>query len=265
MTRTAHLARRPVRYLEAGHGRPLVWIHAFPLSADQWLPQLGRVPAGWRFLAPDLHGFRGAGPAWECVGLESQTIDGYADDILELLTHLDVPAADIGGLSMGGYVALAIVHRAPERVSGLVLANTRAGSDSPDGKVQRGAMLDLIAREGADGLARGMVPKLLGETTRREQPDLADAVTRLITLNGSDGLAGGMRAMRDRPDSTPILKHITCPALIIHGAEDAIIPVSEAESMHAAIPGWRLVVLPRVGHLANLEDPAGFNAAIAAR
>jgi pimeloyl-ACP methyl ester carboxylesterase len=265
LTRTANLASRPVRYLEAGSGRPLVWIHAYPLSADQWLPQLGRVPAGWRFIAPDLHGFRGAGPAWEAVGLEAQTIEGYADDVLELMAHLDLPAADIGGLSMGGYVALAIVHRAPERVSGLVLANTRAGADAPDGKVKRGAMLDLIAREGAAGVAREMVPKLLGETTKREQPDLVDAVTKLITLNGSDGLAGGMRAMRDRPDSTPILKHIGCPTLIIHGAEDAIIPVIEAEAMHLAIPGSRLVVFPRVGHLANLEDPAGFNDAVAAR
>jgi pimeloyl-ACP methyl ester carboxylesterase len=254
-----------VRYLEAGSGTPLVWLHAFPLSADQWLPQLGRVPAGWRFIAPDLRGFRGAGPAFEAVGLDAVTIDAYASDVFELMAHLDIPKAYIGGLSMGGYVAFAMLHQAPERITGLVLANTRAAADSPRGKVNRSQMLELIAREDAAGVASEMVPKLLGETTRREQPDLSEAVTRLIVANPPEAIAAAVRAMRDRPDSTPLLARLACPVTIVHGGEDALIPVSEAEAMHAAIPGSRLVVLPRAGHLSNLEDPSGFAAAVMAR
>jgi len=258
LSKIAHLATRSVRYLEAGRGKPLVWLHAFPLSADQWLPQLGRVPPGWRFIAPDLRGFRGAGPAFEAVGLEGQTIDGYAADMFELMTHLEVTSATIGGLSMGGYVALAMVHRAPERVDGLVLASTRAAGDTERGKLNRAATLQLLEREGVAGVAAGMVPALLGETTRREQPDLADAVTRLITANPPEALAAAVRAMRDRPDSTALLPHLACPVTIIHGDEDTLIPVSEAEAMHEAVAGSRLVVLPGVGHLSNLEAPARF-------
>ncbi len=261
----AHLAGRSVRYLEAGSGKPLIWLHAFPLSADQWLPQLGRVPPGWRFIAPDLRGFRGAGPAYEQLGLERQTIDDYAADVFELMTHLDIPRADVGGLSMGGYVVFAMLHRAPDRITGLVLANTRAAADSPRGKLSRAEMLAVLERDGPAGVAREMVPKLLGETTKRDQPDLAEAVTRLIVANPADALGAAVRAMRDRPDSTALLRTLTCPVTIIHGSEDALIPVSEADAMHQAIGGSRLVVLDGVGHLSNLEDPAGFNAAVLAR
>jgi pimeloyl-ACP methyl ester carboxylesterase len=111
-------------------------------------------------------------------------------------------------------------------------------------------------------VAREMVPKLLGETTLTRQPDLADAVTRLIEANSSDAIAAAVRAMRDRPDSTALLSGLTCPVTIVHGAEDALIPVSEAEAMHRAIALSRLIVLPGVGHLSNLEDPAGFGAVI---
>jgi 3-oxoadipate enol-lactonase len=263
LSKVAHLATRSVRYLEAGSGRPLVWLHAFPLSADQWLPQMSRVPPGWRFIAPDLRGFRGAGPAFEDVGLENQTIDGYAADVLELMTHLEVEAATIGGLSMGGYVAFAIVHRAPDRVTGLVLANTRAAADSPQGKINRTAMLERLSRDGVPAIAEEMVPKLLGETTRRDQPDLVEVVNRLILANTSEAIAAAVRAMRERPDSTPLLPRLACPVTLIHGAEDVLIPVAEAERMRDVIPGARLVVLPAVGHLSNLEDPVGFNAAIA--
>jgi pimeloyl-ACP methyl ester carboxylesterase len=199
------------------------------------------------------------------MGLGQQTIDDYAADVFELMTHLEIPRADVGGLSMGGYVALAMVHRAPDRVAGLVLANTRAGADSPQGKLNRAAMLELLEREGPPAVAREMVPKLLGETTRTHQPDLADAVTRLIVVNSAEAIAAAVRAMRDRPDSTPLLSRLACPVTIIHGAEDSLIPVSEAEAMHRAIGGSRLVVLPGVGHLSNLEDPAGFNAVVQSR
>jgi len=263
LSKVAHLATRSVRYLEAGSGRPLVWLHAFPLSADQWLPQMSRVPPGWRFIAPDLRGFRGAGPAFEDIGLENQTIDGYAADVLELMTHLELEAATIGGLSMGGYVAFAIVHRAPDRVTGLVLANTRAAADSPQGKINRTAMLERLSRDGVSAIADEMVPKLLGETTRRDQPDLVEVVNRLILANTSETIAAAVRAMRERPDSTPLLPRLACPVTLIHGAEDVLIPVAEAERMRDVIPGARLVVLPAVGHLSNLEDPVGFNAAIA--
>jgi 3-oxoadipate enol-lactonase len=154
------------------------------------------------------------------------------------------------------------LRRGAGRVAGLVLSNTRATPDSDDAKAGRDKMIDLVNREGAAGIAGAMLPKLLGKTTSQEQPDLQDAVRRLILVNSAEGIVTALGALKTRPDSTPLLPAITCPTLVITGAEDAIIPVTDAESMHAAIPGSSLVVLPRVGHLSNLEDPAGWGRAV---
>ena len=262
-TAVANLSLRSVRYLESGSGQALILLHAFPLSADQWLPQLHRVPPGWRFVAPDLRGFRGVGPAFPDVGLHGLTIDDYAADVVELMAHLDISKAVIGGLSMGGYVALALYRRAPQRVAGLMLANTRAAADSPEGRDGRDRMLDLVGREGTRGVAEAMVPKLLGATTRAEQPDLSDAVTAMISANTPDAIGAAVLAMRDREDATAVLGSLTCPTTIIAAEEDAVIPPAEAEAMHRAVAGSRFVTLAGAGHLSNLETPQAFNAALA--
>ena len=261
-SQVAQLATRAVRYLEAGQGRPLVLLHAFPLSADQWLPQLSRPPAGIRLIAPDLRGFRGAGPAFE-ADLDALTVDDYARDILELMAHLDVRDATVAGLSMGGYVALAMVRVAAARVSGLVLADTRATADTPDGKVARDRMRALVEKEGLAAVAREMLPKLLGETTRREQPDLEDVVRHLIESNDPSVIVAAIGAMRERPDSTSLLPGIACPVTIVCGEEDVLTPMADSEAMHAAIGGSRLIRLPRAGHLTNLEAPHAFTEALA--
>jgi 3-oxoadipate enol-lactonase len=165
---------------------------------------------------------------------------------------------------MGGYVAFAMQRLAPDRVIGLVLSNTRAGADSPDARAGRDRMIDLVRRDGQDGVAREMVPRLLGETTRRHQPDLADAVRRLILVNSVEAITTALGALKTRPDSTPGLGAIACPALVITGDEDAIIPVGDAEAMHRGIPNASLVVLPRIGHLSNLEDPGAWSRAVEA-
>ncbi len=261
-TEIAHLPHRSLRYFTSGDGRALVLLHAFPLSADQWLPQLHRVPAGWRFIAPDLRGFRGFGPAYEDPGGAHLSIDDYADDVAALLTHLEVERAVWCGLSMGGYVALAAQRRTPSRVDGLVLSNTRAGADTAEGRAGRDRMIDLVRREGPAGVAAEMTPRLLGESTRRDRPDLEDAVKRMILVNAADSIATALVALRDRPDSTPLLETIASPALVIVGDEDVVTPIAESEKLAGGIAGARLEILRGVGHLSNLEDPLGWNAAV---
>jgi 3-oxoadipate enol-lactonase len=258
----AHLPHRSLRYFESGEGRTLLLLHAFPLSADQWLPQLHRVPPGWRFIAPDLRGFRGVGPAFEDPGLHDLSIDDYADDVLALATHLDLERLVVCGVSMGGYVALAVRRRAGDRVIGLVLSNTKSGADSAEARAGRDKTIDLARREGPEAIARDMVPRLLGATSRRQQPDLEDAVRRLIVVNSTDAIVTALGALKSRPDSTPMLPDIACPALVITGDEDVIIPVTEAEAMDRALPRSTLNVMPRIGHLSNLEDPVGWNRAL---
>lgn len=258
-SKVAHLATRSVRYLDAGDGRPVVLLHAFPLGAEQWLPQLARVPAGWRFIAPDLRGFGGVEPDPVPGGI---TIETYAADVVELMAHLDLSSAVIAGLSMGGYVALALARLEPARVASLVLADTRAGADSAEGRAARDRMLAILDRDGPIGVAREMLPKLFGETSRREQPDLSDVVQQLIVHNRPAGIAAAIRAMKDRPDSTSFLPRVSCPTTIVCGVEDVITVPAESEAMQQLIPGATLVMIPGAGHLSNLENPVTFTAAL---
>jgi len=263
LTKVAHLADRSVRYLEAGSGRAIVLLHAFPFSAELWLPQLSRAPRGCRLVAPDLRGFRGTGPAFEDPGVEGVTMDGYASDVLALMSHLEIDRAVVVGLSLGGYVAFAMLRRAPARVAGLVLANTRATADSPEGRANRDRLIDVVKRDGPGAIASEMVPKLLGATTQREQPDLAETIGRMIRMNSPAAIAAGLAAMRDRPDSTALLPSIGCPTTVVTGAEDRTIPAEETAAMHAAIPGATLVVIPKAGHLSNVEGTGDFSTVLA--
>ncbi len=244
--------------------RTLILIHAFPLSADMWLPQLAKVPNGWRFIAPDVRGFRGAGPAFEDTALAGATMDDYADDVLALMDQLDTERSAVAGLSMGGYIAMALAARAPERISHLILADTRMTADTPEGRAGRDTMKAGVERVGAQAAADAMLPKLIGETTRREQPDLADAVRHLIEINRAEAISGAIDALKSRPDRTETLARLTVPSLVICGAEDVITPPADSEAMARTMPGARLEVIPRAGHLSNLEQPAAFSAALQA-
>jgi 3-oxoadipate enol-lactonase len=251
------LACGPLRYLEAGAGWPLVLLHAFPLSADMWRPQLEQVPAGWRLVAPDLRGFGGAA---DSSAVES--IEDLADGVFQLLDALAFERAAIGGLSMGGYVAFAMIRREPARFSQIVLADTRATADTPAGREARKGMLAALDAGGPAAVADLMLPKLLGESSRTEQPELENRVRRMIETNDAAGIAGGIRAMMDRSDSTPLLDQIGVPSLIIVGDEDVLTPPADSEAMAARLRRSRLVKLPRAGHLSSLEAPRDFSVAL---
>ena len=247
---------RRQRYLEAGSGWPLVLLHAFPLTADLWRPQLERAPRGWRLLAPDLRGFGHRVPPM------SASMDEMAADVEAFLDAMEIEKAVIGGLSMGGYVTMALYRRAPARFTGMLLANTRSGQDSEEGRAARDAMIALVHAEGPPAVADQMLPKLLGATSLRARPQLAMLVRRLIEGNSPDGIAAAIAGLRDRPDSTATLQQVSVPAIVITGEEDAIIPVSESEAMAAALTRSQLVILPAAGHLSNLEVPDDFSEAL---
>ena len=257
---SATVAGRSVRYLVGGAGWPLVLLHAFPLSADMWRPQLDDPPDGWQFIAPDLRGFGGS--AGDGPGGPPPTMEDYAGDVEGLLNELEIDRAVIGGLSMGGYVTFALFRRAPERFSGFVLADTRAGADSPDGRQARRALSVLVNKDGAPGVADQMLPKLLGETTRRERPEVVREARRLIVRNSVAGIDAGIHALMDRPDSTPDLTRVSTPTLVIVGEEDVVTPPAESEFLQRSIARSRLVVLPQAGHLSSLEAPEDFTRAL---
>jgi 3-oxoadipate enol-lactonase len=255
---------RVVSYLDvSGPGTPrpkvAVLLHAFPLDATMWQPQLAAVPAGWRFLAPDLRGF-GASSAGASAGPPS--IDDDARDVLALLDHLGIDRAVIAGLSMGGYAAFAVLRGARGRVAGLVLADTRSAADGESARASRDAMIETLARGGPAAVFERMRPGLLGATTRASRPDVVDRVRRLVLAQSEDGIRRGILTLKSRPDSTPLLAGIACPTLVVVGGEDEITGPDEAWQMHRQIAGAELAVIDGAGHLSNLEQPEAFNAAL---
>lgn len=247
------------RYLEAGSGWPVVLLHAFPLNADMWRPTLERVPHGWRYLAPDL---RGCGPGAEDPG-GPVTMGAYASDISAWLDALAIDSATIGGLSMGGYVTLALFRSEPRRFTGIILADTRPQADTDEGRAGRRTMLAVLQDGGPAAVVDQMIPKLLGETSRRSRPGVEAEVRRLAATNSAAAIAGALEAMMARADSTYLLPLIACPALVVVGQEDTITPLAEAEAMQRVLPRSRLVVLPAAGHLSSMETPDAFASALA--
>lgn len=257
---TVHLPQGRFRCLESGAGRPVVLLHAFPLGADQWSPQLTNPPAGVRFLAPDLRGFGGS---IVHSGEASVSMETYAADVFDLMTALDVGEATIVGLSMGGYVAMAMLAVDPARVRGLVLADTRATADGHEARSARDRMVERVRRDGSAGIATDMLPKLLGQTTRNTRPDLVQRVRALIESNGPDGIEAAILAMKGRTDRAGLLASSGVPTTVLCGAEDVITPPAECEAMSRQIPGARFVRIEGAGHLSNLETPDAFTAALA--
>lgn len=240
--------------------RALLLLHAFPLSSAMWEPQFDALD-GWRLVAPDLRGFRAPdGPPVESPGMP--TMEELAMDVEHVLDALGMGAAVVGGCSMGGYVAFSLLRQAPARIRGLILADTRAAADSDEAKAGRRKMQELAMNGGPAAVADDMLPKLIGEATRRERPEVGRHVRALIEANDAAAISGALGAMMGRQDSRPLLSSITCPTLILVGAEDALTPLAASEEMHHGIRGSRLEVVPRAGHLSNLENPAAFNAAL---
>lgn len=264
MTRQyCHIGSRTIAYLDSAPGhselRAYVLLHAFPIGANLWEPQIRTIPAGWRLITPDLRGFGGS---TELDSLSALSMADYADDIVDLLEELGVERAVIGGCSMGGYAALALYQTRPELFEGLVLANTRAGADSPEARANRRNMLALVDREGPSGVAREMMPKLIGKTTKETNPSIEANVRRLIKQQSPVAIRSAIHRMMHRLDTTPLLTQVSVPALVITGEEDEMIPVDESRRMASLIPGATLVIVPGAGHLANLEQPDAFNNAL---
>jgi 3-oxoadipate enol-lactonase len=245
-------------YADSSDRLALLLIHGFPLDSGMWVPQLEELGGFARVIAPDL---RGHGES-EAV-TSPYSMEMLAHDCVGLLEHLAIrPPVVVCGLSMGGYVAFELYRQYPELVAGLILVATRAGADSEEAKANRDNAAENVRANGVPALVEGMLPKLLAPQTAAADPALVDVVRAIMLATSPEGAVGALQAMRDRPDSTPTLAEIDVPTLIIHGRDDQLIPLAEAEAMHQAIKGSRLVALPDAGHLPNLENPELFNDAV---
>jgi 3-oxoadipate enol-lactonase len=253
---------------------PLLLLHAFPLSRRMWRPQLAGLAGDCRLLAPDLPGFGassgcggGAGGGGAGGGEPAAVcrMEGMAAAAADLLDALGLAAAVVCGLSMGGYAALAFYELFPNRVRGLVLADTRAAADDDAGRRRR--LESALAMESGDpqalaALAGSLVPRLVAPHTLAARPELIAWLRQEIATAPAAGVAAAQRGMAERPDRTPLLPRIAVPTLVIVGEEDAITPPAESLVLRDRIPGARLVTIAGAGHLSNLEQPQAFNGAL---
>jgi pimeloyl-ACP methyl ester carboxylesterase len=248
----------PLYTRDAGTGPAIVLLHAFPLNGRMWELQLGGLADRFRVLAPDLAGF---GLSW--TPESSFSLDDQAAAVELSLEDLEVHEMVLVGLSMGGYVAFPLLERLGRRVRGLVLASTRATADDDATATDRHRLAAEVEANGVAAAADELLPKLIGTSTLRDRPELIDRVRAVILENKESGVAAALRAMAARPDRTGMLHRIGCPVLVVAGEDDPVITVEDGRRMASRIRDARFTVVPRAGHLTNLEAPAEFNRAVA--
>lgn len=253
----AHINGINLAYTDQGQGHALIFIHAFPLSSAMWEPQVQEFSKQYRVITVDLRG-HGESDTF----LWHYTLDDYAEDVRELVTHLGIKHATFIGLSMGGYTLFALYRTFPELVNAMVLADTRAQADSDEAKAGRLAMAQTAYQEGPPAIAEIMIPKLLAPATIEHRKDLVEQVRAIILKNQASGMIVDLMAMAQRPDSTPLLSHISCPTLVLVGENDVATPPPEAQYMAERICNAQLVIIPNAGHASNLEEPDQFNQAL---
>ena len=236
---------------------PLLLLHAFPVDARMWNPVRAPLSARLRLITPDQRGL-GRSPLPETD--REPSLDDAARDVVALLDKLDLERVVLGGCSMGGYVTMAVLRHAPERVAGLVLIDTRMSADTPEAARNRHQVAERAIEEGVSGwLAESMLPGLLGENAGA---DVRDTVRDMIDSQPPAGVAWGARAMATRPDSADVLAAARVPALVVVGEEDSLTPPDVAGAMAGVLPDAELVAVPGAGHLAPLERPADVSEAI---
>jgi len=248
------IGERAFAYEFFGGGKPLVLVHAFPFDGQMWTATAQALAGRCRVIVPDMRGFGESD-----LGSSDASIADMADDVAVMLDSLGIKRAAVGGLSMGGYVALAFAARHPARLERLILADTRAAADSDVTRAGRADALALVEQEGVPALVERQLAALLSPAASealREQ-------VRVLGRQSPPGVSAGLRALRDRPDRRAELKAIACPTLVIVGGEDKISPPAEMAGMASAISGARLVEIGGAGHLSNLEKPNDFVAAVA--
>ncbi|WP_377272339.1 alpha/beta fold hydrolase [Peterkaempfera sp. SMS 1(5)a] len=247
-----------IGYDDQGAGEPLLLVHGHPFDRSMWAPQLAALPAlGVRVIAPDLRGYG-----------ESSVVPGrtllevFARDLAALLDHLGLPQVLLGGLSMGGQIAMEFCRLFPDRVRGLVLADTFPQAETEAGRTGRNAMADRLLAEGMAGYADEVLDRMIAPYNVRALPKVAAQVRAMMAGAPAEGAAAALRGRAERPDYRDLLAKVDVPTLVLVGRDDSYTPVADAEAMHRLVPGSELAVVEGAGHLPNLEQPAEFNRAL---
>ena len=241
-----------------GEGIPVVFVHGFPLDRTLWIHQRAALSSSARCIVPDLRGFG------ESSGSASSMVT-YADDLVALLDHLDIPSAVFCGLSMGGYICMELWRAHPDRVRGLALCDTRHTADSDDQRAARTELIKKTRESGPQAVADAQLESLVAPSTRERRKDIVETLHTMIMRQPVEAIVGALEAMMSRPDSTETLKTATVPVMVLVGEQDQITPPASAQAMFNLLPFGAKPRIERVagaGHVSCLERPAAVNHAI---
>lgn len=247
-------------YDDHGIGLPVIFLHAFPLNRRMWTGEVQALLTDqcYRLIALDWRGFGESEITSSPVKPVLSSMEMFADDVAGLMDALGIGQAVLCGLSMGGYAAFAFAHKYPQRLSGLILADTKPAGDSAEAQANREQVAQLAESQGSEAVADLLLPRLLSDYTRQHHPEVEVRVRQIIGTATPLGIAAASRGMAARIDSSSLLNAISCPTLVIVGAEDVLTPQESTREYSAQIPGAQFVVLPHAGHLSNLEQPQAF-------
>lgn len=259
MIRTLHVETHGARIAVhcAGKGPLALLVHGYPLDHRMWLDILRSEAASIRTLAAvDLRG-HGCSQQHEPQGCAEPSLDMdlHAADLAAVVHQLGGGTADLVGLSMGGYATLALAAAHPQLLRTMTLVDTRAAADSDAARAARDAAVATVVERGRTAIADAMLPKLLAPGA---DPFVGARIRTMIESQPVETIVADLRGLRARPDRTSLLPGLRMPVLVVVGEQDAITPPAEAQAMAAAIPGARLAVVPRCGHMTPMEAPGTF-------
>jgi pimeloyl-ACP methyl ester carboxylesterase len=244
-------------YDSIGSGSPIIFVHGYPFNRTLWSEQVAALSDKYRVITVDLRGFGESSSSGSPA-----TMSRMAQDVAKLMDELNISAATLAGLSMGGYVLLSFYKQFEDRVSALVLADTRAGADTEEGKKVRAQQAETILAEGMAGTADAMLQKLLTPETVAKRADIVKRVRDMMVKTKPEGAAAALMGMASREDHTDLLSQIKCPTLILVGRTDPITPVADSELMHQKINDSKLIVIENAAHVSNIEQVDKFNTAL---
>ncbi len=245
-----------LNFIDVGDSRakPIILIHAFPLSHEMWKSQIEVLKHRFRVIAYDIRG-QGESEA----GDGQYTMEFFVDDLIGLMDHLKIERAILCGLSMGGYISLRTVERNPERVQALILCDTKAEADSNEAKLKRAASIRSIKDLGLEQFAESQVRSALAALTFARNTATVEIAREMILRSSPIGLCGALLAMASRTDTTTFLPSVKVPSLILVGDQDTITPQGVSKTMHDSIPNSQMRVIPGAAHWSNLDRSQEFN------
>ena len=242
-----------ISYSMQGDGPPVVLLHPFPLNHRFWLPVAERLSTQYKLILPDLRGLGASAP-----GDGPATMEKHAEDVRRLCDDARAGKAVFVGVSIGGYILFEFWRRFRERVTALAFCNTRGGADTDEGRKGRLESVKQIEERGTEIFIDGLLPKLMGETTKTNRPDIVAEARRMALAASAKGVIANQLGMAARPDSIPMLPTVDVPTLCVGATEDIPAPTAEIERIHRGIRGSKLRVIQQAGHFAALEKPEEF-------